>query len=511
MSEAITAYGQFREAGRDHAVSDGSRYPWVMRPFAESMAALREIAGSAPVATLARAFSDAGYEFALVGGPVRDALLGRPVTDLDFTTSARPDETRAVLESVSKKVWDLGREFGTIAARVHGETVEVTTYRAEVYRDDSRKPEVTFGDTIEGDLVRRDFTINALALMLPEMRLVDVGGGSDDGAGGIEDLLAGKIRTPGSPEVSFTDDPLRMLRAARFASQLGFEVVPETQAAMWEYAERLDIISAERIRDEFVKLLSTADPIPGIRLLVETGLAEQFLPELTALVETQDDHGRHKDVYEHSLTVLRQAIELEAARGHTPSPDITLRLAALLHDIGKPVTRRFEGGGVTFHHHDVVGAKITRKRLRELRFDNDTVKRVARLVELHLRFFGYSDQQWTDSAVRRYVRDAGDELQQLHILTRSDVTTRNRRKAERLEHAYDDIERRIDELAEAEELAAVRPELDGEQIMALLGIPAGPLVGRAYRYLLEVRLDEGPIGEAAAEERLREWFARQGE
>lgn len=477
------------------------------------MVALREIADSAPVAALAQAFAAAGHEFALVGGPVRDALLGRPVTDLDFTTSARPDQTRAILESLTKNVWDLGREFGTIAAKVHGETVEITTYRAEVYREDSRKPEVTFGDCIEGDLVRRDFTINALALMLPEMRLVDVGGDTGDGdsRGGIEDLLAGKIRTPGSPETSFTDDPLRMLRAARFASQLGFEVVAETQAAMWEFAERLDIISAERIRDEFVKLLSTADPTTGIRLLVETGLAERFLPELTALVTTQDDHGRHKDVYEHSLTVLLQAIALEQSRDHEPSPDIVLRLAALLHDIGKPATRRFEQGGVTFHHHDVVGAKIAKKRLRELRFDNDTIKRVARLIELHLRFFGYSDQQWTDSAVRRYVRDAGGELQQLHILTRSDVTTRNKRKAERLEHAYDDIENRIEELAEAEELAAVRPELDGEQIMAILGIPAGPIVGQAYRHMLEVRLDEGPIGEAAATERLREWFASQGE
>ncbi|GAB2558475.1 CCA tRNA nucleotidyltransferase [Leucobacter ruminantium] len=480
-----------------------------MRPIAESMDALRAIADSAPVAELASAFAERGHEFALVGGPVRDALLGRPVTDLDFTTSARPDETRAILDSLTKNVWEVGRDFGTIAARVHGETVEITTYRAEIYRDDSRKPDVSFGDTIEGDLVRRDFTINALALMLPELRLVDVGTASESGFGGLEDLLAGRIRTPGSPEASFTDDPLRMLRAARFAAQLGFEVAPETRSAMAEFAERLDIISAERIRDEFVKLLTTDDPVPGIRLLVDTGLADRFLPELTALVATQDDHGRHKDVYEHSLTVLRQAIELEAARGHDPSPDIVLRIAALLHDIGKPATRRFERGGVTFHHHDVVGAKLAKKRLRELRFDNDTVKRAARLIELHLRFFGYSDQQWTDSAVRRYVRDAGGELEQLHILTRADVTTRNRRKAERLEHAYDDIERRIAELAEAEELAAVRPELDGERIMEILGIPPGPLVGRAYKHLLEVRLDEGPIGEEAAEARLRAWFAEQ--
>ena len=487
------------------------------------MAALKRIADSQPVAKLARAFADAGHEFALVGGPVRDALLGRSVTDLDFTTSATPEQTRAILEQLTKNIWDVGREFGTIAAKLDGESVEITTYRADTYTGDSRKPEVAFGDTIEGDLVRRDFTINALALLLPEMRLVDV-------SGGVEDLLAGRITTPGSPERSFTDDPLRMLRAARFSSQLGFEVEPETQEAMVRFAERLDIISAERVRDELVKLLLTADPVPGIRLLVDTGLAERFLPELVALLTTQDDHGRHKDVYEHSLTVLTQAIELEAARqrgrdasaaqldphtadergsGDEGGPDLVLRLAALLHDIGKPATRRFERGGVTFHHHDIVGAKLARKRLRELRFDNDTIKRVARLIELHLRFFGYSDQPWTDSAVRRYVRDAGTELEQLHIITRADVTTRNRRKAERLEHAYDDIEQRIAELAEAEELAAVRPELDGAEIMRLLDIPPGPKVGRAYAYLLEVRLDEGPIGKEAAEARLRDWFNSQ--
>lgn len=473
-----------------------------MRSLVESMAALRAIAESRPVAALAAAFEAAGHEFALVGGPVRDALLGRAVTDLDFTTSARPDDTRAILETLTESIWDVGRDFGTIAAHVHGEQVEITTYRADSYERDSRKPEVSFGDSIEGDLVRRDFTINALALMLPSLRLVDV-------SGGVEDLLAGRIATPGPAETSFTDDPLRMMRAARFSSQLGFEVDDAVRTAMIEFAPRLDIISAERVRDELVKLLSTDDPVPGIRLLVETGLAARFLPELTALRETQDDHGRHKDVYEHSLTVLQQAIELEGSRSHEPSPDVVLRLAALLHDIGKPATRRFERGGVTFHHHDVVGSKLAKKRLRELRFDNDTIKRVARLIELHLRFFGYSDQQWTDSAVRRYVRDAGDELEQLHILTRADVTTRNRRKAERLEHAYDDIERRIGELAEQEELAAVRPELDGEAIMRVLGVAPGPLVGRAYKYLLEVRLDEGPIGEEAAIERLRAWWTEQ--
>lgn len=466
------------------------------------MVAMRDIAESRPVAALAAAFEAAGHEFALVGGPVRDALLGRDVTDLDFTTSARPDETRAILEKLTKNIWDVGRDFGTIAAKVYGEQVEITTYRADSYESDSRKPAVEFGDTIEGDLVRRDFTINALALMLPSMRLVDI-------SGGVEDLLAARIMTPGPAEVSFTDDPLRMMRAARFSSQLGFAVAPEVRDAMAQFAERLDIISAERIRDELVKLLSTEDPTAGIRLLVETGLADRFLPELTALLTTQDDHGRHKDVYEHSLTVLRQAIELEMSRrdDDVREADVVLRLASLLHDIGKPATRRFERGGVTFHHHDVVGSKLAKKRLRELRFDNDTIKRVARLIELHLRFFGYSDQQWTDSAVRRYVRDAGDVLEQLHILTRADVTTRNRRKAERLEHAYDDIERRIIELSAAEELAAVRPELDGEQIMAILDVKPGRIVGQAYKFLLELRLDEGMIGEQAAEARLREWFA----
>ncbi|MGO1538875.1 MAG: CCA tRNA nucleotidyltransferase [Leucobacter sp.] len=476
-----------------------------MRPLAESMVALQAIAESRPVARLADAFQSAGHEFALVGGPVRDALLGREVTDLDFTTSARPHETRAILDSLTKNVWDVGRDFGTIAAKIHGETIEITTYRAETYRDDSRKPDVNFGDTIEGDLVRRDFTMNALALLLPEQRLVDV-------SHGVEDLLARRIVTPGPAEVSFTDDPLRMMRAARFASQLGFEVADDTQRAMREYAERLDIVSAERIRDEFGKLMASADPVPGIRLLVETGLTDRFLPELPALVAAQDERGRHKDVYEHSLTVLQQAIELEVERRNpdiAAEPDIVLRIAALLHDIGKPATRRFERGGVTFHHHDVVGAKQARSRLRALRFDNTTVKRVSRLIELHLRFFGYSDQQWSDSAVRRYVRDAGSELEQLHILTRADVTTRNQRKADRLGHAYDDIERRISELAEEEELAAVRPELDGEQIMEILGIPPGPQVGQAYKFMLEVRLDEGPIGEEAATERLREWWEHE--
>lgn len=471
-----------------------------MRSIAEAMAELTRITQTDPVRTLAAAFHAAGYELALVGGPVRDALLGRKVTDLDFTTSAKPAQTRKIVEKIASKTWDVGQEFGTIAARVKGQTVEITTYRAEIYRAESRKPEVTFGKNITDDLGRRDFTVNALALMLPEMRLVDV-------SGGLEHLLAGVLDTPGSPETSFTDDPLRMLRAARFASQLGFSVAPRVQEAMREFAPRLEIISAERIRDELVKLINSANPLPGIRLLVETELCELFLPELPALQQAQDEHNRHKDVYEHSLTVLAQAIELEAARyPESDRPDTVLRLAALLHDIGKPQTRRFEKGGVTFYNHDLVGARLAKKRLKQLRFDNDTVKQVARLIELHMRFFGYSEGAWTDSAVRRYVRDAGEQLEQLHILTRADVTTRNQKKARRLAGSYDQLETRIAQLAAAEELAAVRPELNGEEIMQILDIAPGRVVGAAYKFLLEIRLDEGEIGKTAATARLKTWY-----
>lgn len=480
-------------------------YPRTMVSVAAAMSHLREIADSEPVARLSRAFAEAGHEFALVGGPVRDAMLGRRVKDLDFTTSARPEQIEAIVTPLADAVWDVGREFGTIAARVCGQTVEITTYRADAYDSDSRKPSIAFGQTLSEDLVRRDFTINALALRLPELKLEDV-------STGVEDLLAARIRTPAAPEISFSDDPLRMLRAARFTAQLGFAVDAEVQNAMRDMADRLDIVSAERIRDELNKLLATDAPREGIRLLVDTGLADRFLPELSDLRDTQDEHNRHKDVYEHSLTVLDQAIELERERADSPDaePDLVLRLAALLHDIGKPATRRFDRGGVTFHHHDVVGAKLAKKRLRELRYDNDTIKAVARLIELHLRFFGYSEQAWSDSAVRRYVRDAGDQLERLHILTRADVTTQNPRKAERLAHAYDDIESRIAQLSEEEELNAVRPDLDGEQIMSILNIPAGRDVGRAYAFLLELRLDEGPLGEDEATKRLLTWAAETG-
>lgn len=475
-----------------------------MLNMAEGVARLGALAESPAVATLGRAFADAGHELAIVGGPVRDALLGRTTNDLDFTTDARPDEILAIVTPISSVQWDVGRAFGTIGARVSGEQVEVTTYRADSYDGLTRKPSVEFGDSLEGDLVRRDFTVNSMALRVAARTLVDP-------TGGVEDLLGGRLRTPIDPRVSFGDDPLRMLRAARFASQLEFEVDPDTVGAITELRETLSIVSPERIQGELTRLLQTDDPVRGIRLLVETGLIDVFLPEVPALRLEIDEHHHHKDVYEHSLTVLRQAIELERARHPGAAPDVPLRLAALLHDIGKPSTRRLEpGGGVTFHHHDVRGSRLAKKRLQALRFDSDTIGVVSRLIELHLRFFGYAEGAWTDSAVRRYVRDAGAELERLHILTRADVTTRNRRKAARLAGAYDDIERRIAELAEQEELDAMRPELDGNRIQELLGIGPGREVGEAYRFLLDIRLDEGRIGEDEAEARLKAWWAARG-
>lgn len=476
-----------------------------MLNMAEGVARLGALAASPVVSTLADAFERAGFELAIVGGPVRDALLGRATNDLDFTTNARPDDILRVVEPLATATWDIGRAFGTIGAKVRGEQIEITTYRADSYDGVTRKPTVEFGDTLEQDLARRDFTVNAMALRVPGPSLVDP-------TGGVEDLVATTLRTPSDPAVSFGDDPLRMLRAARFASQLGFSLDPATEQAMTELRETLSIVSPERVQGELVKLLRTDDPARGIRLLVDTGLMQLVLPEVPALRLEIDEHHHHKDVYEHSLTVLRQAIELEHERHPGAEPDVVLRLAALLHDIGKPATRKLEpGGGVSFHHHDIKGSRMARKRLQALRFDSDTISSVSRLVELHLRFFGYSEGAWTDSAVRRYVRDAGDELERLHILTRADVTTRNKRKAARLKSAYDDIERRIDELAAAEELGAMRPELDGNRIQEILGIGPGREVGEAYRFLLDIRLDEGMIGEDAAERRLREWWAARSE
>jgi poly(A) polymerase len=472
-----------------------------MHSVQTALETLRALAGTPTVTRLAEAFAAQGHELALVGGPVRDAFLGHGVHDLDFTTSARPDDIVRIVAPIAEAHWDIGRAFGTIGARVAGETVEITTYRSDSYDGVSRKPEVEFGDSLEGDLVRRDFTVNAMALRLPEVVLVDP-------SGGVEDLLAGRLRTPSPADLSFGDDPLRMLRGARFTSQLGFRTTDEVEWAMAELAGRIDDVSAERVQEELRKLLATASPRAGLELLVDTGLAGRFLPELPALRLEQDEHHHHKDVYTHSLTVLEQAIALEESRHPGAAPDVVLRLAALLHDIGKPATRRLEpGGAVSFHHHDLVGSKLAIKRMRALKFDNQTMKDVARLIELHLRFFGYTDGAWTDSAVRRYVTDAGPLLERLHILTRADVTTRNRRKADRLAHAYDDLEARIAELAEKEELASKRPDLDGTRIMEILGLAPGPAVGQAYRFLLELRLEEGPLGEEVATQRLREWWA----
>lgn len=477
--------------------------------MADSLARLGALAENPVVRTLATAFADAGFDLAVVGGPVRDALLGRATHDLDFTTNARPDDILRIVKPISTTQWDIGREFGTIGAKVPSpdgpsEQVEITTYRADAYDGVTRKPVVSFGDDIDGDLVRRDFTVNAMAFLVPQQKLVDP-------TGGVEDLLAGVLRTPTAPEVSFGDDPLRMLRAARFSAQLGFDIQPGTFEAMAALRSTLSIVSPERIQAELIRLLQSDDPARGIRVLVDTGLIDEFLPEVSALKLEIDEHHHHKDVYEHSLTALEQAIALERARHPGEPADAVLRLAVLLHDIGKPRTRKLEPGGVvSFHHHDVVGSRLARKRMQALRFDKESTEAVATLIELHLRFFGYAEGAWTDSAVRRYVRDAGDQLERLHILTRADVTTRNKRKAARLAAAYDDIEARIATLREQEQIDAIRPELDGNDVQRILGIAPGREVGEAYRFLLELRLDEGLIGPEAAEQRLRDWWAARG-
>jgi poly(A) polymerase len=473
--------------------------PLRMADVQQSVAA--ELDRIAPVLEpLGELFGSAGHALALVGGPVRDAMLGRPHNDLDFATSAHPDETERLLRGWSDAVWTMGRDFGTIGCRKGPWVVEVTTYRSETYDPASRKPTVDYGDSLEGDLGRRDFSVNAMAVSVPGREFVDP-------YGGVVDLAHRLLRTPGRPEDSFSDDPLRMLRAARFAAQLGFTVDPAVVAAMTAMADRIGIISAERIRDELVKLVLSPYPRAGLTLLVETGLAQLVLPELPALALERDEHHRHKDVYQHTLTVLEQSMDQEARLG---GPDFISRFAALMHDAGKPRTRRFvEGGQVTFHHHDVVGAKLTRARMQALRFPTETIDAVAKLVELHLRFHGYGDGEWTDSAVRRYVRDAGDQLERLHVLTRADCTTRNQRKAERLRRSYDELEERIRRLSEEEELAAIRPALDGTQIMQTLDIPPGPAVGRAYRFLLDLRLDQGPMSQDAARAALLDWWGRQ--
>lgn len=475
-----------------------------MESVVDAMARLTALAASPAVARVASAFSAAGKEIALVGGPVRDAFLGRSTNDLDFTTNANPDEMLAIFSPIATATWDVGRDFGTVGATVEGERIEVTTYRADEYDRESRKPTVAFGTRIEDDLLRRDFTVNAMALTLPELTLVDP-------SNGFADLAAGILRTPSAPAISFSDDPLRMMRAARFVAQLGMALSPDVEAALRDSVESIRMISAERVRDELVKTLATDDPVPGIRLLVDSGLCDIVLPELPALIREHDEHGRHKDVYEHSLKVLSKSIALERERNPGAEPDIIGRLAALLHDIGKPATRSFDkpSKAVTFYGHDVVGARMAKKRLAELRFDNETIARTSNLIRLHLRFFGYSEGAWTDAAIRRYVRDAGEELERLHILVRSDVTTRNERRLTAMGKAYDDLERRIAEIREREEIDAIRPDLDGEQIMALLGIGPSKTVGDAWNFLLELRLDEGPLGAEEAERRLRAWAAER--
>ena len=466
----------------------------------DAMKNLERVTKTPLLDSLGKMFHDAGYELALVGGPVRDAILGRVAPDVDLTTNATPDQILEVIKGKVDTHWEIGKEFGTIGCRIGDDQIEITTYRTDQYEADSRKPEVKFGTDLKHDLQRRDFTVNAMALTLPDREFVDP-------FGGLRDLEDKVLKTPGKPEDSFGDDPLRMLRGARFSSQLGFEIEPATFEAMQSMRQRLEIISAERIQVELQKLMLGANPRMGLEALVDSGLAEIVLPELPALKLETDEHHHHKDVYQHTLTVVEQAIDYEKEYGL--EPDFVLRFAALLHDIGKPATRKLEpGGAVSFYHHDVVGAKLASKRMKALRFDNDTTKAVAKLVELHLRFFGYSDQAWTDAAIRRYVRDAGEQLVRLHILTRSDVTTRNKRKADQLSHAYDDLEKRIAVVMEQEELNAMRPDLTGEEIMEILNLKPGPKVGQAYKYLLELRIENGPLGPEKAKEALLEWHSR---
>ena len=470
---------------------------------AAAQLAITTLTKQAPAASeLAKLFKVAGFKLALVGGPVRDAILGRLGNDLDFTTDAHPKDSEKILKKWADSVWDIGAAFGTVAGKKDEITVEITTYRSESYDPTSRKPDVEFGKSIEADLARRDFTINAMALELTtdEPTFIDL-------FNGVADLQKKIIKTPGKPEDSFSDDPLRMMRAARFMSQLNFEVDQSVLVAIKNMAARLEIISAERIRDEFIKIIMSQSPRLGITLLVETGLADHFLPEVPKLKLEIDEHHHHKDVYEHSLTVLEQAIALE---DRLAGPNLTLRLAALLHDIGKPKTKQLiAGGGVSFHHHEVVGARMCKERMKKLRFDNHIINDVSQLVFLHLRFHGYGSGEWTDSAVRRYVRDAGELLTHLHLLTRADCTTRNKKKAEGLARTYDQLEERIELLMQQEELNKIRPDLSGEQIMEILEIKPSPTVGKAYDFLLELRLEDGPLGEEKAKQALLTWWKEQ--
>jgi poly(A) polymerase len=463
--------------------------------------AVAELLRVSPVADeLGRRFGAAGHELHLVGGSVRDALLGRLGDDLDFCTDARPEQTLEVVQGWADAIWETGRDFGTIGLQKNGLRLEITTFRAEAYDGVTRNPVVEYGTSLLDDLERRDFTINAMAVSLP-------GHVFTDPYGGLEDLAAQVIRTPASPAQSFGDDPLRMLRAARFASKLQFTVDEAVISAMRDMAPDLQRITAERIRDEFTKLMTGADPIAGLRLLVDTGLGDYFIPEVAGLKLEIDEHAQHKDVYEHTLIVVQNAIRLEGDEG----PDFVLRMAALMHDVGKPATKAVgRDGRVSFHHHEVVGARMTRQRMKAMKYPKDVTSDVVELVGLHLRFYGYGRGEWTDSAVRRYVTDAGPLLTRLHKLTRSDVTTRNKRKAANLAADYDALEDRIARLAAEEDLARVRPDLDGNAIMELLGVPPGPVVGQAWRFLKELRLDRGPLTRDEAEAELFKWARDNG-
>jgi poly(A) polymerase len=462
--------------------------------------AVSELMRVSPVADeIGVRFAAAGFELHLVGGSVRDALLGALGDDLDFTTDARPEQTLGIVSGWAESIWTTGQEFGTIGAARRGLRLEITTFRADSYDRVSRNPIVAYGTSLVDDLRRRDFTINAMAVSVPGHEFTDP-------YGGREDLARQLIRTPGTPQESFADDPLRMLRAARFVAKLGFAVAPEVRRAMAGMAADLARITAERIRDEFAKLMLAPDPVTGLRLLVDTGLVDVFLPELSGLKLEIDEHAQHKDVYEHTLAVVENAMGVE-----DEGPDLALRVAALMHDVGKPATKAIgPDGRVSFHHHEMVGARLTKARLRALRFPKDFIDDVTELVALHLRFYGYGHGEWTDSAVRRYVTDAGDLLPRLHKLTRSDCTTRNRRKAAALAADYTALEERIERLAAEEDLARVRPDLDGNAIMELLGVPPGPVVGRAWRYLKELRLDRGPLSHDDAVAALYEWAEAEG-
>ena len=471
------------------------------RREAAAAALLRERAPA--VSEIGLLFARHGHQLALVGGLIRDIFLGRPPTgDLDMATDATPAQVLALVSPWADATWTVGIAFGTVGARKGSSVFEITTYRSEQYRASSRKPEVQYGHSLEEDLSRRDFTVNAMAVRLPGYEFTDP-------FGGLAALQEKVLRTPGRPQDSFADDPLRILRAARFAAKLGFKIAPDVRAAMTEQAARLEIVSAERIAGELEKLMLTPDPATGIDLLVQTEAADQVLPEVPRLRMEADEHHRHKDVYKHSLTVLRQAIELEPRYGL--EGDLVVRLAALLHDIGKPRTRSLlPDGRVAFHLHEVVGAKMAARRLKALRFSNEVIRDVSRLVELHLRFHGYGEGEWTDAAVRRYVRDAGPLLSRLHVLTRADCTTRNPAKAQRLDRAYDGLEQRIAELSEQEELARIRPELDGYEIMRILGLRESPLVGQAYNFMLELRITEGELGRERAVQALLRWAVDAG-